>query len=102
MDQRDKAVTMDATILKKQLHDEGFAHVYEWHDDPGTEYPPHAHQDKVSFYITDGSMNFHIGGVDMYFEKGDRFDVPPKTEHKAKVGPDGCTFVVGEMVEGDS
>jgi hypothetical protein len=29
-------------------------------------------------------------------------DVPPQTPHTATVGPNGCDYIVGEMVEGDS
>jgi len=89
-------------ILKKELEKEGFKHIYEWTDEPGIEYPPHKHKDKVSFYIVDGSINLIIDDKNIELKKGDRFDVPPNTKHTAKVGPEGCTYLVGEMIEGDS
>ena len=86
----------------RKLKEEGFKHVYEWRDEPHVEYPEHAHEDRVSFYIIEGSLTFRINGETIELNKGDRYDVPPKTNHTAKVGPEGCSFVVGEMIEGDS
>ena len=84
------------------LEKEGFAYVYEWQDKPGTVYPSHQHQDKVTIFITEGSLELVIGGGLHKLRPGDRFDIPPQTEHSATVGPAGCQYVVGEMVEGDS
>jgi quercetin dioxygenase-like cupin family protein len=88
--------------LKEILKREGFPHIYEWHDEPGTEYPAHAHQGAVSMYILDGGLTFWFGDETVVLASGDRFDVPIGKEHTAKVGADGCTFLVGEMIEGDS
>ncbi len=88
--------------LVEQLEKDGFKHIYEWEDKPGTEYPPHSHKDRVSFYIIDGSLTFYIDNQVIELKKGDRFDVPVAKEHRAKVGPGGCSYLVGEMIEGDS
>lgn len=88
--------------VKKQLLDEGLLHIYEWKDLPNTEYPSHKHQGKVSLYITDGSISFVVDGKTIELKKGDRFDVPVAKEHTAKVGELGCSYIVGEMIEGDS
>ncbi len=85
-------------ILKR----EGFTHVYEWTDAPGTEYPEHAHKGKVSFFITEGEISMNFSGQETVVSAGDRFDVPVGGMHSAKVGPAGCIFVVGEEIEGDS
>jgi quercetin dioxygenase-like cupin family protein len=88
--------------LKEKLEAEGFKHVYEWHDEPGTDYPPHKHQGKVTLYITGGSLSFFIDGKVIELKDGERFDVPVGKEHTAKVGAEGCSYIVGEMIEGDS
>jgi quercetin dioxygenase-like cupin family protein len=93
---------MDTDTLRKKLKDEGFKHIYEWMDAPSTEYPLHHHQDKVSFYILTGSIAFTIDGETTQLTTGNRFDVPVGKKHTAKVGPEGCSFIVGEMIEGDS
>lgn len=86
----------------RKLQDEGFAHIYEWSDEPGTEYPAHSHKGAVSMYILKGGIVFWFGTEEIALNEGDRFDAPVGIEHTAKVGSDGCTFLVGEMIEGDS
>ncbi|QQG39630.1 MAG: cupin domain-containing protein [Candidatus Aenigmatarchaeota archaeon] len=89
--------------FEKELKDEGFVHVYEWTDKPHTKYPAHKHRGKVSFYILKGSitMNFEDGRA-ANLKKGDHMKVPMGVTHTAEVGPAGCTFIVGEEIEGDS
>ena len=84
------------------LEKEGFPHVYEWQDKPGTVYPEHSHQDKVTIFITEGSLELTILGETRELKTGDRFDVPPGIPHSAVVGPQGCQYVVGEIIDGDS
>lgn len=93
---------MDKKLLKQTLEKDGFPHIYEWHDGPGTEYPSHSHKGEVSMYILDGGLTFWFGTEEVILKQGDRFDVPVGKEHTAKVGLEGCTFLVGEMIEGDS
>lgn len=84
------------------LEKEGWPHVYEWSDAAGTEYPEHSHQDKVAIFITEGSLSVHINGETKELQAGDRLDIPPNVAHSVMVGPQGCQFVIGEMIEGDS
>lgn len=93
---------MDKKQPEEQLNKEGFLHIYEWHDEPGTEYPSHAHKGKVAMYILQGDLAFRFGNEEFRLKEGDRFDAPVGKEHTAKVGLEGCTFLVGEMIEGDS
>jgi len=88
--------------FKNKLKKEGFKFVYEWEDAPGMVYEEHEHQGEVSFYITKGSIEIYLNGRVTKLGAGERFDVPPKSKHSAKVGSDWCVFVVGEMIEGDS
>jgi hypothetical protein len=87
--------------LKKVLETEGFPMVYEWYDKPGTVYENHAHQGKVSFYVIEGFVTFS-GGIQRTVSSGERFDVPVGVEHTAKVGEQGCQYVVGQEIESDS
>ncbi len=84
------------------LEKENWPHIYEWQDAAGTIYPEHAHQGKVTLFVTDGSIEVTISGVARTLRTGDRLDVPPRTHHFAVVGPSGCQFVVGEEIDGDS
>ncbi len=93
---------MDIESIKEKLSNEGFHHIYEWTDKPDTKYPEHSHKGKVSFYIVKGSILMNIDGIHTTIRQGEHLDVPVGVSHTAKVGNDGCTFVVGEEIEGDS
>ncbi len=84
------------------LEKEGWSHIYEWQDKPGAIYEEHSHQGKVVLFITEGQIDFTINGTTHTLKTGDRFDVSPHTLHSAVVGPQGCQFVVGEEIDGDS
>lgn len=84
------------------FENEGFAEVYEWDDAPGTVYAAHAHQGKVSLFVTDGSIVFDFSGEKREVKAGERFDVPVGVEHAAVVGPDGWNVIVGAEIAGDA
>ncbi len=84
------------------LKQDGYIHIYEWRDAPGTEYAAHAHKGRVSFFIAEGEIEMNIDGKITMVKAGDRMDVPVGVSHTAKVGDDGCVFIVGEEIEGDS
>lgn len=86
---------------KEQLRKEGFPIIYEWKDKPGTVYEKHHHKGRVSFYVIDGSVTFS-GGIEKTASKGEKVDVPTGVEHSAIVGENGCTYVVGQDIEGDA
>lgn len=88
--------------LIKNLQDKGFTNIYEWTDEPNTEYPEHSHKGRVSFYLTKGDIQMNIGGTIKIIKAGEHIDVPVGVPHTAKVGPNGCTFIVGEEIKGDS
>ena len=83
----------------KILEDEEFASVYEWSDPARTEYPEHAHEGKVTLFVTDGSITIDFEGTEKVLKAGDRFDVPIGKLHTATVGDRGWKVVVGEEFE---
>lgn len=93
---------MNVEKLKKKLEEDGFVHIYEWHDDPYTEYPSHKHKGRVGMHILKGEITFSFINETIILSQGDYFEVPINVEHTAKVGDHGCHFLVGEMIEGDS
>ncbi len=77
--------------------------MYEWHDEPGVKYPARAHKGKVSLFIQNGDVTFNFSDkTNCTISSGQRFDVPIGLEHTAMVGSNGCDYIVGEMIEGDS
>jgi quercetin dioxygenase-like cupin family protein len=88
---------MDEQQLTKQLQDEGFDDVYVWEDGPDMNYPFHQHPDVSAHIILAGEMTVTLdGGEPRTYKPGDRFVVPGKTRHAARVGPEGCKYLVGE------
>ncbi len=87
---------LDRDTIKKQLRDEGFNTVFVWSDAPGAQYPEHTHPGETAHVVLDGEITIHDANGTQTYRTGDRFDVPPDAAHSASVGPQGCTFVVGE------
>lgn len=81
---------------EKQLREEGFADVYTWTDAPNAYYDEHTHESLSAHIIIEGQMELKMDGKTHVCGPGDRVDVPAKTVHTAKMGPEGCTYVVGE------
>ncbi len=84
------------------LENEGLPHIYEWQDQPGTIYKEHAHKDKVTIFLTDGSVTFDFSGEKKVVKATERFDVPVGKLHSAVVGEKGAIYIVGEMIDGDT
>lgn len=86
----------------QKFESEGFTSVYEWQDKVGTVYNEHAHQGKVSIFVTDGSITFDFEGEKREVKAGERFDVPVGAHHSAVVGPQGWIAIIAEEIAGDS
>lgn len=84
------------------LEKEGFASVYEWSDGPGVVYAEHQHEGAVTIFVTEGALTLKINAESKDLRAGDRFDITARTPHSAVAGPEGCQYVVGEMILGDS
>jgi hypothetical protein len=62
-----------------------------WGNGPGDTYGRHAHGYHKVLFCLDGSITFHLDEGDVELKPGDRLDMEPGTEHRAKVGPNGCS-----------
>ena len=81
---------------QKKLREEGFSHTYFWLDGPNAFYPDHTHAEVTAHIILEGEMTVTSEGRTATYRAGDRFDVPAGAVHRARVGPAGCRYVVGE------
>ncbi len=81
---------------RKQLSAEGFAHTYVWQDGPQAHYSDHTHAGLTAHIILDGEMTLTMGGKSQTYRAGERCDVPAGAVHSAKMGPNGCRYLVGE------
>lgn len=95
---------MSIKHFREEFLKEGFRHIYEWRDEADVVYPEHAHEDMVSFIVLQGSIYITFSDKNNTIEvkKGERFDVPPGKVHSAYAGPEGCSYLVAEMIEGDA
>ncbi|HEY4520751.1 MAG TPA: cupin domain-containing protein [Candidatus Paceibacterota bacterium] len=88
--------------MREKLESEGFTNIYEWTDEPNTIYPEHAHKGRVAFYVIKGSILINLDSKEIVIREGERINIPVGVSHSGKVGPEGCTFLVGEEIKGDS
>ncbi len=83
--------------IKDMLKDEGFERIYTWEDLPGNYYPEHAHNFYSAHVVIHGKIKIKTrDGEEIFFEEGDRFDIHSGELHSAKVGPEGCRYIVAE------
>jgi len=84
------------TDLIAQLRRDGFAHTYAWQDGPNAYYSDHAHAGKTAHIVLEGEMTVTMNGETTTYKRGDRFDVPAGAVHSARMGPEGCRYLIGE------
>jgi len=82
--------------FEDQLRKEGFKHIYVWQDGPDTWYPDHRHPTVSTHIILEGEMTLTLNGEARTYGVGERCDVPGRTVHSARMGPQGCRYLIGE------
>ncbi|MCL5006436.1 MAG: cupin domain-containing protein [Acidobacteria bacterium] len=79
-----------------KLHEEGFNRTYVWQDGPGAFYPDHTHENTTAHVILEGEMAVTSEGKFRIYKVGARCDVPARTVHSARMGAEGCRYLIGE------
>jgi mannose-6-phosphate isomerase-like protein (cupin superfamily) len=87
---------MDEEEIRDKLQDEGFDAVYSVEEEPEKEYGEHAHDTKTAHWVVNGHMTLIVDGKVVELDPGERFDIPAHVTHIAKMGTEGCRYVVGE------
>jgi quercetin dioxygenase-like cupin family protein len=87
---------VDADDLEAKLRREGFQHTYVWQDAPNAHYPNHTHPTETAHVILSGEMTLTVNGRSVTYRIGQRVDVPAGEVHSARMGPDGCRYLIGE------
>jgi mannose-6-phosphate isomerase-like protein (cupin superfamily) len=87
---------MDEQSLTKKLREEGFCHTYVWQDGPNAHYPDHTHADETAHIVLSGELTLTMAGKTQTYRVGDRCDVPAGAVHSARMGPNGCRYLIGE------
>ncbi len=86
----------------KILKEEGFPYIYKWETEPNTSYSEQQHQDKVTVFVTRGTLYLTVTDRTYELNAGERFDISPLALHSGITGPKGAQYVIGVMIEGDS
>ena len=87
---------MNETELARALQQEGFRQTYVWQDAPNTAYPDHTHATETAHIILQGEMTLTTNGAWRTYRAGERCDVPAGAVHSARMGADGCRYLIGE------
>lgn len=87
---------MNVAELEAQLRAEGYRRIFVWQDPPHAHYPEHTHPTETAHIILEGEMTLTQQGQTRTFRAGQRFDVPAGARHSARMGPEGCRYLVGE------
>ena len=83
-------------MLEKELRAEGYLHTFVWEDGPYAFYSTHTHPVETAHIILDGEMTLTIGNESRTYRAGERCDVAAGAQHTAKMGLQGCRYLVGE------
>jgi len=72
-------------MLRHSMTADGYQ-VFQWCDEPGTEYGNHMHSEDQSHWIISGSLELTVERSGVYLlEAGDRDFMPAGTYHSARV-----------------
>jgi mannose-6-phosphate isomerase-like protein (cupin superfamily) len=88
--------SMNEAHLIAELVGEGFSHTYVWEDVPNARYPNHTHGVETAHIILSGEMTLTMDGVSKTFREGERAEVPAGARHSARMGPQGCRYLIAE------
>ena len=71
--------------------------MFTWRDGPGAFYSDHTHPVETAHVILEGKMTLTCGRSTSTYTAGERPpDVPAGAVHSARMGPQGCYYLVGE------
>jgi quercetin dioxygenase-like cupin family protein len=87
---------IDEEAQHRQLKSQGFRRTYTWQDEPNAFYPEHTHPTETAHVILDGELALTMNGVTRIYRVGERCDVPSGAVHSARMGTEGCRYLIGE------
>lgn len=81
--------------LRTRLEAEGFE-VHAWRDPADRVYGEHHHDCDESLWVVRGTIVFEVSGREFPLGPGDRLLLPAGIAHRAKAGPDGVAYLIGQ------
>jgi quercetin dioxygenase-like cupin family protein len=82
-------------ILRARLEGEGFE-VSAWRDPADRVYCEHSHEYDESLWVVRGQIVFEVSGRQFPLGPGDRLLLPAGVAHRARAGPDGARYLIGQ------
>jgi quercetin dioxygenase-like cupin family protein len=82
-------------MLRTRLEAEGFE-VLAWRDPADRIYGEHHHDCDESLWVVRGTIVFEVSGREFPLGPGDRLLLPAGIAHRAKAGPDGVAYLIGQ------
>lgn len=79
-----------------ELKMEGYSEVYLREDSAGFVYDSHEHEYQTKLVIVSGNIEIEVDNNKINLSSGNSFIIPAWKRHCAKVGKEGCKYVVGE------
>ncbi|MDB5264640.1 MAG: hypothetical protein JWN64_211 [Parcubacteria group bacterium] len=73
-----------------------YGNVFIWDAVPNEEDPMHVDEHETLLKILDGRIDIDMDGRNSVLEKGDSILIPAHILHSAKVGLEGCRYIVAE------
>jgi len=81
--------------LRARLEGEGFE-VHAWRDPADRIYGEHSHDCDESLWVVRGQIVFEVNGREFPLGPGDRLLLPAGVAHRARAGPDGARYLIGQ------
>ena len=75
----------------------GAIFVNGWTDAPNAHYDEHEHDRDESIWVVAGAIRFGADGRELALGPGDRLMLPAGTRHTADAGPEGATYLIGQL-----
>jgi quercetin dioxygenase-like cupin family protein len=84
-----------ASALRRLLESEGWD-VVLWRDPADRSYASHVHPHDESLWVVRGRIVLRVADREYPLGPGDRLLLPRGTQHTAKAGPEGATYLIGQ------
>lgn len=84
--------------LEQQLKIDGYSQICVHEDQANFEYPDHDHPVDTAYVVLRGNMVVRLNGKEHAVREGDRLDIAKNVVHWARMGEQGCKFLVGVRI----
>lgn len=74
----------------------GYETIFEYDDAAGEFFAEHTHPGEECLVVIRGSLEVNMDGKHHVCNVGDELIFPQMMPHDAKMGPEGCFYIVGE------